>query len=439
MEGGDLMTTRTINVIKAKPQIQARKRVAAYIRVSNEKESMIHSMSAQISYFNQLIGKRMEWTLVGIYTDEGLTGTKEDRVEFNHLLDDCRAGKIDLVITKSISRFARNTVTLLASVRELKGLGIDVFFERENIHSLSNDGEVMLTILASYAQAESLSASENGKWRIRKRFAQGEVFQLQPVFGYKIRDNSYVLDPDQAEVVKFIFESYTSGMQVKRICSSLNSNGVPTFWDTKWSRILIRNIVRNCFYTGQVELQRYFVEDHIEKKIRLNTGELSRFIVHNHHPAIISTELFQKAQAVLESRSPKNRVQAVITPFSGKITCGSCGCHYMRRTINGVKKWQCNTYWEQGKDACMDAKLIPETVLESLSADVLGIPVFNGQIFGQKIVHITVPCRNELDFHLADGKIVHRIWEDRSRRNSWTPEMREQAKRRSVSMARSSK
>lgn len=433
------MPTKTVKVIKAKPQIQVKKRVAAYIRVSNEKESMIHSMSAQISYYNQYIGKRRDWTLAGIYTDEGLTGTRSDRVEFNHLLDDCKAGKVDLVITKSISRLARNTVTLLAYVRELKGLGIDVFFERENIHSLSNDGEVMLTILASYAQAESLSASENGKWRIRKRFEDGEVYQLQPVFGYKVRNNEYVVDTHQAEIVKIIFEAYAAEMQVKQICLLLNSMNASTFWDTKWSRVLIRNIIRNCFYTGQVELQRYFVEDHISKRLRPNTGELSRYIIHDHHPAIVSMELFQKAQSVLKSRRPKSRKKATVTPFSGKITCGSCGCHYMRRTINGVKKWQCNTYWEKGKDACTDAKLIPETVLEILSADVLGIPVFNGQVFGQKIAHITVPKRNELDFHLANGKIVHRTWEDRSRRDSWTLEMREQAKQRSISKARSSK
>jgi len=228
-------------------------------------------------------------------------------------------------------------------------------------------------------------------------------------------------------------------MQVKQICLLLDSMNASTFWNTKWSRVLIRNIIRNCFYTGRVELQRYFVEDHISKRLRPNTGELSRYIIHDHHPAIVSMELFQKAQSVLESRRPKSRKKAIVTPFSGKITCGSCGSHYMRRTINGVKKWQCNTYWEKGKDACTDAKLIPETVLENLSADVLGIPVFNGQVFGHKITHITVPKRNELDFHLADGRIVHRTWEDRSRRDSWTIEMREQAKQRSISKARTNK
>jgi len=358
-----------------------------------------------------MIGKRMDWTLAGIYTDEGLTGTKSDRCEFNHLLGDCRAGEIDLVITKSISRFARNTVTLLEAVRELKGLGIDVFFERENIHSLSSDGEVMLTILASYAQEESRSASENGKWRIRKRFEQGDVFQLQPVFGYKVCRNEYVVDKNQAEVVKFIFESYAAGVQVKRICRELMNRGEATFWNTKWSRILIRNIVRNSFYTGRVELQRYYVEDHINKRLRLNTGELARYIIHDHHPAIISMELFQKAQEVLESRRSKNRVQTTVMPFSGIINCGFCGKHFHRRTINGVKKWQCDTYWEEGKDACPSAKLLPESVLVRLSCEVLQLSEFDHQVIKKNIKKIQVPKPNELVFHLADGSTVKRTWQ----------------------------
>lgn len=430
------MPTKTIKVIKAKPKIRVRKRVAAYIRVSNEKESMIHSMSAQISYYNQLIGKRADWALAGIYTDEGLTGTKADRSEFTHLLDDCRSGKIDLVLTKSISRFARNTVTLLESVRELKGLGIDVFFERENIHSLSSDGEVMLTILASYAQEESRSASENGKWRIRKRFEQGEVFQLQPVFGYKVQDGAYVVIAKQAKIVKFIFQSYADRISVKQICSLLIEQGASTFWDTKWSRNLINHIIRNSFYTGQVELQRYFVEDHITKRLRPNTGELARFIVHDHHPAIISKELFQKAQSVRESRRPNASKKKMITPFSCIIICGYCGKHFIRRTLNGVKKWQCNTYLEKSKAACSSAKLIPESVLIQISCDVLQMTKFDQKIFMKQIKQIDVPEPNLLVFHLNDGSSVKRSWQDRSRRESWTPEMREEARRRAIECAR---
>ena len=167
------------------PMLPPIKRVAAYARVSSGKESMLHSLSSQISYYSSLIQKNPTWSYVGVYSDEAITGTKDDRAEFQRLLADCRAGLIDMIITKSISRFARNTVTLLETVRELKELNVDVLFEKENIHSISGDGELMLTILASYAQEESRSTSENCKWRIRKRFQNGE-FSCTAILGYKL-------------------------------------------------------------------------------------------------------------------------------------------------------------------------------------------------------------------------------------------------------------
>ena len=161
-------TERVVSLVPFLPPLPKRKRVAAYARVSLDKDAMLHSLAAQVSYYKGLIQRKPEWEYAGVYADEGLTGTKENRPEFQRLLADCRAGKIDMVIVKSISRLARNTVTMLATVRELKGLGIDVLFEKENIHSMSGDGELMLAILASFAQEESLSVSENCKWRIRR-------------------------------------------------------------------------------------------------------------------------------------------------------------------------------------------------------------------------------------------------------------------------------
>jgi site-specific DNA recombinase len=169
------------------PQIPVRKRVAAYARVSSGKDAMLHSLSAQVSYYSGYIQRRRGWEYVGVYADEALTGTKDERPEFQRLMNDCRDGKIDMVITKSIARFARNTVTMLEAVRELKSLGVDVYFEKENIHSLSGDGEVMLTILASYAQEESRSVSENCKWRVRKMFAQGRT-NNGVMLGYRLID-----------------------------------------------------------------------------------------------------------------------------------------------------------------------------------------------------------------------------------------------------------
>ena len=169
------------------PSLPQRKRVAAYARVSSGKDAMLHSLSAQVSYYSNLIQRNPEWCYAGVYIDEALTGTKDNRKDFQRLLEDCRAGKIDRVLTKSISRFARNTVTLLETVRELKALGVDVYFEEQNIHSMNGDGELMLTILASYAQEESLSVSENCKWRIRNQFKSGELVNWHSMYGYRIR------------------------------------------------------------------------------------------------------------------------------------------------------------------------------------------------------------------------------------------------------------
>ena len=187
------------------------KRVAAYARVSLEKDTMLHSLSAQVSYYSEMIQRHPGWHYAGVYADAALTGTKEERPEFQHLLTDCRAGLIDMVITKSVSRFARNTVTLLATVRELKALDVDVFFEKENIHSKSCEGELMLTILASYAQEESRSVSENCKWRIRKNYEHGTAIPIL-TYGYSIVEGKPEINPDEAIAVRLIFEKHNEGM-----------------------------------------------------------------------------------------------------------------------------------------------------------------------------------------------------------------------------------
>ena len=192
-----------------KMNIPKLKRVAAYARVSSGKDAMLHSLSAQVSYYSNLIQNHSGWQYVGVYADEALTGTKENRENFQRLLTDCRSGKVDMVITKSISRFARNTVTLLKTVRELKNMGVDVFFEEQNIHSLSADGELMLTILASYAQEESLSASENQKWRVKQKFLNGEPWRTV-MLGYRADGGHLVIVPEEAEVVRSIFAGVSS-------------------------------------------------------------------------------------------------------------------------------------------------------------------------------------------------------------------------------------
>ena len=186
-----------------------RKRVAAYARVSTGKDAMLHSLSAQISYYNNYIGNRGDWELAGIYADEGITGTKESRPEFQRMLSDCREGKVDMIITKSVTRLARNTVTVLKTARELKELGVDIYFEKENIHTMSADGELMLALLASFAQEESWSASENMKWRIRKKFEQGYLANAC-MLGYRLKDGVLQVVPEEASVVRQIFSDFLS-------------------------------------------------------------------------------------------------------------------------------------------------------------------------------------------------------------------------------------
>ena len=203
---------RTITKVEFEPQWRINVlRVAAYARVSSGKDSMLHSLSAQVSYYSSMIQKHPGWLYCGVYADEALTGTKDSRENFQRLLTDCREGKIDLVITKSISRFARNTVTLLETVRELKELGVDVFFEEQNIHTMSTDGELMMTILAAYAQEESRSVSENQKWKVKRQFEDGKPWD-GTLLGYRYRDGKYVIHPQEAEVVRRIFRDYLSGL-----------------------------------------------------------------------------------------------------------------------------------------------------------------------------------------------------------------------------------
>ena len=405
-------------------------RAAAYARVSSGKDEMLHSLAAQISYYSNYIQGHPGWVYMGVYADEALTGTKDNRPEFNRLLDDCRSGKIDLVLTKSISRFARNTVTLLETVRELKSLGVDVFFEEQNIHSNSGDGELMLTILASYAQEESLSASENCKWRIRKQFENGELVNLRFMFGYQIVKGKVEIEPEQAAVVRMIFEDYINGMGGGQIAKKLKEMNVAKVFNGKWRGERVIEILKNEKYTGHALLQKKYVVDHLSKKLVWNKGNLPKYFADDTHPAIIDQETFDKAQEILEKRrilcstksGSRNRY-----PFSSIIQCQVCGKKYKRKDRKGKVSWYCTTFLEDGKVAC-PSKQIPEPVLYSLSTEVLGLAEFDTDNFKNEIAEILVPEPSKLIFVFRDGHSVEKSWQHKSRRESWTDEMREAAR-----------
>jgi len=397
---------------------------------------MIESLAAQVGYYRSYIQRNPEWHYVGVYADEGYTGTKSDRPEFRRLIADCDAGLIDLVITKSLSRFSRNTLDTLNLLRELKQKGVDVFFERENIHSISGDGELMLTILSSFAQEESRSVSENCKWRIREKMKQGELIGLRDMYGYVIERNTVSIELHQAQIVRQIFDWYLSGDSSVVIARRLNAAGKQTLNHAAWSARHVREILTNEKYTGNALLQKSFITDHLSKRKKRNHGEAPQYYVEQSHPAIIDIDTFQTAQELLElSRErykPSNPVNARY-PFTGRIICGNCGKNFQRKTTKGRISWQCATYLEHGKGAC-SAKQIPESVLLDACSEALGLASFDETEFHKRVLRIEVLGANTLRFIFADGSTYLSEWKDRSRSESWTDEMKQAAREKSLAI-----
>ena len=415
-----------------------KKRVAAYARVSAEKDASLHSLAAQISYYSGFIQGRKDWEYVGVYADEGLSGTRATRPEFQRLLQDCRDGKIDMVLVKSISRFARNTVTLLKAVREMKALGIDILFEKENIHSLSGEGELMLTILASFAQEESLSASENCKWRIRKKFSKGECTFLR-MYGYKVKDGRFTVVPREAEVIRLIFSSYLSGMGTAAIANMLNEKHIPAYEGGEWFRSTVLEILRNEKVAGDMLLQKTFRIDHLTKKKKRNRGELPKYNVENDHDPIIDQETFNRVQEEMAKRRGLYGFYDSVVhaaerhPLASKITCGICGKHYVRKFANSKSKykapiWVCQTYLTKTKAAC-PSRRISEKVLFPILAGILGVPDEDVLDECERIQEIVVYPEGKLIIRMED-ETIERHWENPSRKLSWTDEMKAEAVRK---------
>jgi len=391
---------KVVHKQEAFPQAPCRRRVAAYARVSNGDDDTQHSLSAQISYYNDLIQKRIDWEFAGVYADYAMTGTKDNRPEFQRLLADCRAGKIDGVITKSVTRFARNTVITLKTVRELKELGIDVYFEKENIHSTSGDGELMLTILASFAQEESRSTSENIKWRFRNGFKNGKPLRPVTALGYKLVNDKPVVVSEEACIVRMAFADYLSGMGYQSIAKKLTQIGVIGKNGGELTGAFIRYMLTNPIYVGDIVMQKTFVADHIEKKARRNKGELPMYCIDNHHEAIIDRETFAKVRTEMAKRTTisENRTRY---PFTGKIVCGQCGKHYVRHTIHKEKKENGWSYWicsatYTGKAHCPLSQNIPESTLLDI-ADM-----------GFEKIIVSAP--NTLTLVMPDGAQIEKHW-----------------------------
>lgn len=423
---------RTIRKIERSiPNLKKRKKVAAYARVSVDSERMHHSLSAQVSYYNSLIQKNPEWEYAGVYADYGISGTRiKKRQEFLRMLEDAEAGKIDIILTKSIQRFARNTVDLLRTVRHLKELGIEVWFEKENIHTMSGDGELMMTILASFAQEESRSISENVRWRIKKQFEQGNPNGRFRVYGYRWEGDKLVVVPEEAAVVKRIFQNFLDGKSRLETEREFAAEGITTRNGCRWMDSNIKVVLTNITYTGNMLLQKEYVTDPILKKRKKNRGELPQYYVENTHEPIIDKKTFDYVQQEMARRKELGALankSLNTTCFTGKIKCGICGRSYMHnlRTDRGFEEfWDCGSHKLKGRN-CGAKGSIPHAVLIKECTEALGLDNFDEQAFLDQVEKIVVPEYHVMVFCMKNGQKLIRHWVSTAKKDCWTDEYKE--------------
>ena len=360
----------------AKPKL----RVAAYCRVSTDSDEQATSYDAQVEHYTELIQKNPEWEFAGIYADDGISGTNtKKREDFNRMIDDCEAGNIDMIITKSISRFARNTLDCLKYIRKLKEKNIPVFFEKEAINTMDAKGEVLITIMASLAQQESQSLSQNVKLGLQFRHQSGQVQVNHNHFlGYtKDADGNLIIDPEQAEVVKRIYREYLEGYSMDRIAKGLEADGILTgAGKTKWWTSTINKILRNEKYIGDALLQKTYTTDFLNKTRVKNNGIVPQYYVEGNHEAIIPKDIFLRVQEELVRRrivktstNGKKRTYSCNHCFAQIVICGECGEMFRRIHWNnrGCKSivWRCISRLEPTGQEC-HARTVNETILENV-------------------------------------------------------------------------
>ena len=370
----------TLNLHTGVPKsANVKRRVAGYARVSTDSDEQFTSYTAQVDYYTGYIKSKPDWEFVDVYTDEGISGVStKNREGFNRMIDDALAGKIDLIVTKSVSRFARNTVDSLTTVRKLKEKGVEVYFEKENIYTLDSKGELLITIMSSLAQEESRSISENVIWGQRKRFADGKVtIAYKQFLGYrKGPDGLPEIDPEQAQVVKRIYRMFMSGKTIGYICKQLESEGIPTpGGKTKWQTQTVNSILTNEKYKGSALLQKTYTVDFLTKTMKVNEGEVPQYYVECSHPAIIQPSEWEAVQVEVARRKKLGRRHDCFTPFSGKVICGDCGGVYGSKIWHSNSKyrrviWQCNRKFKNETKCTtphVDEEILKDRFLQAVS------------------------------------------------------------------------
>lgn len=363
---------KTITKIEAADTHTAKKlRVAAYARVSTSSDEQLISLDAQKNHYEVLIRSHKDWEFAGLYYDEGISGTKMDKRDgLLALLDECEKGLIDYIIVKSISRFSRNTVDSIETVRRLCDMGIYIFFEKENIDTGKMEGELLLSILSSLAESESRSISDNETWSIKRRFMNGTYKISYPPYGYDYIDGEMVVNEKQSEVVRWIFGQVLSGNSTAEIAWKLNEEGVATKRGGSWTSTTINGMIRNEKYTGDVIFQKSYSDERFTR--HRNNGERDQYFAANHHEAIISHEDYDAANAILDRNGAEKGVYADSRKyqnrycFSGRIICGNCGAVWKRRKISGYFGYACTTHLAD-KDACCMKSIREDSIMAAFT------------------------------------------------------------------------
>lgn len=415
------MEEKKVTIIPAKQKkietaapVIKKKRVAGYARVSTEFEEQQTSYTAQVEYYTKYILEHKDWELIGIYTDEGISATNTKMREgFNKMIEDALGGRIDLIVTKSVSRFARNTVDCLSAIRTLKDKGIEVYFEKENIHTLDSKGELLITIMSSLAQEESRSISENVTWGFRKRFADGKFSVAYSRFlGYnKGLDGVMEIDPDEAKTVRLIYRLYLQGFSDYYIAGYLTKRHIPTpSKKEKWNVSTVRSILLNEKYKGDALLQKMVTVNFLTKKKKKNEGEAPQYYVKGSHEAIISPAVFEKAQAERARRAElfkttKLQRYSGVSIFSTKIICGDCGCWYGPKTWHAGTRYekivfQCNHKYKNGT-VCKSPNLT-EPQIKDLFIRAMRLAEWNVDLWSENVENVTAYSSGQIVFLLKD-------------------------------------
>lgn len=351
----DNLARKQIYIPSTQPESELCLRVAAYCRVSTDSDDQLNSFVAQQSHYNELIRSQERWEMVDIYADEGITGTSaQKRDDFQRMLADCRKGRIDKILVKSISRFARNTTECLETIRELKAIGISIFFEEHNIDTKMVSSEMLTAVLASCAQAESESISKNMRWSVQKRMENGSFNTCRAATGFRLSEDGLTIHPEEATVIYGIFEEYLQGKNSREIAAKLNQQKA---LGRTWSRRLVDYMLMNERYAGNALLQKKYRTDSLPRMKKPNHGERPMYYVQNSNPAIVSQDMFDQAAELRRSR--RNPITEVtIRPFAKRVNCGCCGCLMRTKKVNGIWYLVCRKHEESAKNCPMSP--VPE-------------------------------------------------------------------------------